>query len=360
MNKYKICVYAIALNESKFVDRWVDSLQEADQIFVLDTGSTDDTVEKLKNRGVTVVSKKITPWRFDVARNESLALIPDDFDICVCVDLDEVFEPGWRQEIEKSWTPETTQLSYNYIWSFDSNGNPGTSFYIQKIHANKKFKWINPVHEILTPINDFQPVITQNDTILVKHYPDLAKSRGSYLPLLELSVDENPENDRNVHYLGREYMYYQRWEDCISTLHKHLKLKSATWPDERAASMRYIARSYAELKREEEAIMWYQKAIIEAPYLREGYTELGMLYYNLKDYQNSIIYLEKALKITEKPKTYICEAFCYNETIYDILSIDYFYLNDMPQAIANAKRALSINPENDRIKANLSMYEKNM
>lgn len=37
----KICVYAIAKNEEQFVDRWVDSMSEADVIVVLDTGSTD-------------------------------------------------------------------------------------------------------------------------------------------------------------------------------------------------------------------------------------------------------------------------------------------------------------------------------
>ena len=46
----KICVYAIAKNEEQFVDRWVDSMSEADVIVVLDTGSTDRTVEKLKAR----------------------------------------------------------------------------------------------------------------------------------------------------------------------------------------------------------------------------------------------------------------------------------------------------------------------
>ena len=40
--------------------------------------------------------------------------------------------------------------------------------------------------------------------ITVNHYPDNSKSRSSYLPLLELSVKENPNNDRNMHYLGRE------------------------------------------------------------------------------------------------------------------------------------------------------------
>lgn len=35
----KIAVYTICKNESAFVDRWVDSMSEADGIYVLDTGS---------------------------------------------------------------------------------------------------------------------------------------------------------------------------------------------------------------------------------------------------------------------------------------------------------------------------------
>ena len=88
MKKLKICVYAISKNEGKFVDRWYNSIKEADKIIVLDTGSTDNTVEKLKKYGVEVHQKEIVPWRFDVARNESLALVPEDYDICICVDLD--------------------------------------------------------------------------------------------------------------------------------------------------------------------------------------------------------------------------------------------------------------------------------
>jgi cytochrome c-type biogenesis protein CcmH/NrfG len=51
---------------------------------------------------------------------------------------------------------------------------------------------------------------------------------------LELSVQEDPNDDRNMHYLGREYMYYKQYQKCIDTLEKHLKLKSATWKDERS------------------------------------------------------------------------------------------------------------------------------
>ena len=99
----KICVYAISKNEEKFVKRWTESMKEADEIYVLDTGSTDNTVKILKENNVHVKIREIIPWRFDVARNESLNLVPLDTDICVCTDLDEVFEKGWRKRLEEAW-----------------------------------------------------------------------------------------------------------------------------------------------------------------------------------------------------------------------------------------------------------------
>ena len=53
----KVVVYAICKNEAKFVDRWMDSMSEADQVVVLDTGSSDGTAEKLKSRGLLCVWK---------------------------------------------------------------------------------------------------------------------------------------------------------------------------------------------------------------------------------------------------------------------------------------------------------------
>ena len=59
----KICVYAISKNEEKFVKRWYESMKEADEIFVLDTGSSDNTVDELRKLGVNVFKKEIIPWR---------------------------------------------------------------------------------------------------------------------------------------------------------------------------------------------------------------------------------------------------------------------------------------------------------
>lgn len=357
MNKYKVCVYAISKNEEKFVSRWVESMKEADEIYVLDTGSTDKTRKQLKKLGVNVKKKIIKPWRFDVARNESLKLLPEDTDICVCTDLDEVFEKGWRKKLENIWDENTTRLAYNYNWSLDKNNNPKVNFYIEKIHNRHDYTWTHPVHEVLTYIGKDKENKKITDDITVNHYPDDQKSRSSYLSLLELSVKEDPEDDRNLHYLGREYMYYGKWNESIDTLIKHLSLPKAVWKDERCASMRFIARCYQNLKRIEEARMWLDKAIKEAPYLRDPYIERALLEYQLNNWKDVEVFCLKALKIKEHQKTYINEIFSWNNTVYDLLSLSYYYQNKKKQALKYIKLALKMEPEDKRLLNNLELIK---
>lgn len=353
MGKLKVVVYAICKNESSFVDRFVDSMNEADEIIVLDTGSTDGTVSKLRNRGVTVYEEEIIPWRFDVARNKSLEKVPLDTDICVCTDLDEVFESGWRNILEKSWTSsKPTRARYNYNWKLDENNLPRVSFYIDKIHQRDGYIWKNPVHEILS-CNFLETFVEV--PITLNHYPDNNKSRGSYLPLLELSVEEDPDNDRNLHYLGREYMFYQKWDECISTLHKHLACKNATWKDERSASMRFLGRAYQSKGYFEESEMWFLNAILEAPYLREGYVELANLYIYLERYEEALEYLKKGEAIYDKSKSYINEEFAWNDTFYDLYSLACFYTGHYKEAICYIKKAIELNPI-DRYQTNLEYF----
>lgn len=354
--KYKIYVYAISKNEEKFIDRWVNSVKEADGIYVLDTGSTDKTVEKLKAKGVVVKKETITPFRFDIARNKSLEMVPNDADICLCIDIDEVLEKGWRKKLEKIWEPNLTRLRYNYIWSFDEYGNPKVNFYSEKIHSKKGYKWTHPVHEILK--YDGTENIKTTDDFTISHYPDKNKSRNSYLPLLELSVKEDPEDDRNMHYLGREYMYYGMYEKSISTLIKHLNLKSATWKDERSASMRFIARDYQNLGRLDEARLWINKAKEETPYLREPYVESALLEYNNENYKEAEKDLEIALKIENPYKSYINEPFCYNGPIYDLLSICKFNTGKTAESLYYVDLAIKEDPNNERLKNNKKLIEK--
>ncbi len=350
----KVCVYAIAKNEEIFAKRWAQNMKEADEIYVLDTGSTDNTVKILEENGVKVFSKIITPWRFDSARNEALMLVPQNADICVSTDLDEVFNVGWRKNMEESWSKETTRLRYRYVWNFNDDGSEGAVFYIDKAHARNGYKWKNPVHEVLVGENE-KIFLAKN--VQLNHYADKNKPRTQYLPLLELAVKEDPENDRNMHYLGREYMFYKMYDKAIETLKKHLKLETAKWNDERCASMRYIAKCYQALNDYTSAYKYYLMAIGEAPYLREPWLDVAIFEYYRQNYIGCIYFIEYALNIKERTDTYITESNSWNSTPYDILSIAYYKIGNIEKAIENVKKAINLSDDN-RLKENLKLYEE--
>ena len=355
----KICVYAIAKNEEQFAQKWMDSMREADGVYVLDTGSTDRTAELLAQYGAAVTTEAIIPWRFDTARNRSLELVPEDADICVCTDLDEVFHPGWRAALEAAWTPGAGQARYRYTWSFLPDGNEGVVFWPEKIHTRHGYCWTHPVHEVLTWIGPGLPGPTITAVgVQLDHHPDPNKSRNQYLPLLELSVQEDPEDDRNMHYLGREYFFHRRWDDCIATLRRHLALPRAVWADERAASMRYIGRAYAAKGEPSEAMRWLLRAVAEAPYLREPACDLAMELYREGNWEGVLFATELALRITERPMSYICEAASWGSLPYDLRCIAFYRTGRMEQAIAEARNAVRLEPENPRLQNNLRLLEE--
>lgn len=360
MNKLKVAVYAICKNESHFVDRWMDSMLEADMVVVADTGSTDDTVERLRARGAHVYQIKVDPWRFDVARNASLSFVPRDVDVCVNTDLDEVLEPGWREKLEQAWTPQATRLKYQYTWGFHPDGSRGLTFWYEQIHSRTGFRWKNPVHEDLQYCGSEPEHYVWASDLFLNHYPDLTKSRGQYLPLLELSIREDPANDRNMHYLGREYMFYGMWDQCIETLHKHLQMPTALWKDERAASMRFIARSYEAKGNIDEAKSWLCKAIAEAPYLREAYVEMAKLAYKQQDWPCIYHMVEAALRITHKPATYLNESFAWDFTLYDLGALSCYYLGMRQKSYEYAKHAVAMEPHDERLQNNLKLIQENV
>lgn len=349
----KIAVYAIAKNEEQFIQRWYDSVKEADYVCVLDTGSTDNTVNMLKSCGAIVESKIISPWRFDVARNESLKIIPEDANILVCVDLDEIIQPGWAEIIRNEF--KGTRGKYRYIWSHNEDGSPGVEFYSDKIHV-KGYEWVNPVHEVLKTNMDESYCFLN---IRIDHYPDHTKSRSNYLPLLELAIQEDPENDRNMHYLGREYMFHGQYDKAIETLEKHINMPSAVWDAERAASMRFIARCKIMQGDKEAGELWYNRAIAEAPQYREGWYETCKIMYHAKRWKSCIFYGERCIEIMQKPLSYICEAEAWGPRVYDMLSMAYWHTGRILKAVEAAERALSYG-EDKRIRENLKIMQNHV
>lgn len=353
----KVYVYAICKNEEAFAEKWMASMGEADGVVVCDTGSTDGTAEKLRSLGAFVYHIVVDPWRFDVPRNVSMDLVPADADICVCTDLDEILEPGWREKLERVWTPGVTHVRYMYTWSFNADGTRGHTFWYEKIHARKGYRWVHPVHEVLRYTGDVPEKWVNAPDIQLNHYPDPTKSRGQYLPLLELSHKENPQDHSTTFWLGREYMYRGQYDLAIQTLQAHLALPNG-WDMERCASMRYIARCLQAKGDMTGAKQWLYRAIAECPATREPYTDMARLGYALSDWPLTYSMAETALRITEKPVSYLSEAGSWDASPCDLGAIAGYRIGLYSRSRELAQQACALCPNDLRLKKNLALIEE--
>jgi len=352
MKTLKICVYAISKNEEQFVERFCVAAKDADLIMIADTGSTDKTVELAEANGARVHSICVTPWRFDIARNSALSLIPRDIDICISLDLDEELQPGWREEIERVWHDGSTRLRYKFDWGC------GIIFYYEKIHARHGYRWHHPCHEYPTP-DRIEEKWAHTDMLLAIHKPDPTKSRGQYLDLLRVSIEEDPFCPRNAFYYCRELSFHGHWVDAIIQGHRYLNLPKATWPNERCYAMRTMGRCYAELNQPDSAREWFTKAANEAPDTREPWCELAMLEYRHGNWQACYDAATRALQITNRELVYTVDPAVWGSQPHDLAGIAAWNLGMKDIAIEQAQLAVDKEPMDERLKANLTLYTSN-
>jgi len=343
----KIAIAAISKNEAQFVRRFCESAKDADLISIADTGSDDDTVAIAKECGAEVHNICISPWRFDHARNAGLALLPKDIDVVISLDLDEVLQPGWREEIERVWVKgETTRLRYKFDWGC------GISFYYEKIFAKHGYSFHHPVHEYPRPDGRITEVYAQTDMLLVSHHPDPDKSRGQYMPLLELAVKEDPHCPRNAFYHARELTFYGRWEEAITALNRYLAMPEANWANERCYAMRLLGKAHDELGKGWEALKWHRLAVAEAPGTREPWVELSMLTYRHGMWAESYAAAKSALQIKDKQLVYTMDPSVWGEKPWDLASIAAWNLGLRDEAIHHLDEAIKLAPDDARLLSN--------
>jgi glycosyltransferase involved in cell wall biosynthesis len=275
----KIAVYTIALNEEKHVERWYNSVKDADYILIADTGSTDRTVEIAKSLGINVFNISIKPWRFDTARNVALALLPNDIDMCVSLDMDEVISEGWRESLEQTTGNQITYVFYN-----DEN------FVNNRIHARHGFVWKYLMHEGIVPdrtemIDEFSPGIE------VTHVPDRDKPRTQYLQLLKDALAENPDVGRYYRYLTKALEAEGQFEEAEKY---YLKVLGITdFPNEDAA---HVYKKLSEIIPEKTG-EYLLLCLQTAPHRREPYYYIAKWYAEHERWQECLSWCNEALKI---------------------------------------------------------------
>ncbi|HEY5106218.1 MAG TPA: glycosyltransferase [Caulobacteraceae bacterium] len=353
----KIAVYAICLNEEKFAERFVASARGADLILVADTGSTDRTVAILEGLGVEVRHIRIKPWRFDDGRNAALALLPDDIDVCVSLDLDTVLSEGWRAALEAAWTPETNRAYYTEIWGRHPDGQP-RRFLNNRIHARHGVRWKGPCHECVVPDRTEEKAVVV-EGLTIEQFADPDKSRAQYLPLLELAAKEAPHEPRQAHYYGRELYFHNRYREAIAEFERYLALPNKPFVSERNGTLRLLAQCHEALGEGVQALRWFQAAVNEAPQLRGPWIDLAWAFYQRQAWQACWEAALRAIAIAPGSTEYGDES---NSGVLpeDLACICGWRLGHRRQALEFGRRALALAPTVERLAANVAKMEREL
>ncbi len=355
--RMRVAVYAIALNEVRHVARFLESCAGADLVVVADTGSTDGTMEALQAGGAVVHSIGIVPWRFDMARNAALALVPTTIDVCIALDIDEVLSPGWRAVFDAQWKPGATRGHYLYAWSHRPDGSPAVEFWSDKIHSRGGHTWRHPCHEALYPDR-----LTESHVyfkgLRVDHWPDPGKSRGQYLPLLQAAAAEDPHSPRNAYYLGREYAGRKQFAEAEAELLRYLALPGATWAEQNSAAMRLLAKCRTGQGDPAGALDWLRRAAEAAPQRREAWLDLADALYERRDWAGCHAAATRALATPAAPTAVMNDPRTTGAHPHDLASFAAWQLGRREEALRHAEEALSLAPDDARLQANVARIRR--
>lgn len=349
----KIAVYTIALDEEKHVRRWYESAKDADLLLIADTGSSDGTVRVAEKLGVKVFRVEVNPWRFDVARNASLALVPNDYDICIQLDMDEILPKGWRAKVEKAWNEGNIWPIYKHVTSRNSSGEARHFQEYFKIHPRKDFYWKYPIHEVVVPKEGTKFKRAPID-LEIDHVKDLSKSRGSYLPLLESAVQEMPNDWRMSHYLAREYWYQKDWLKVLQTAEKALKIIGG-WDVERASTCMWASESALQLGFLDWAADWARRGTEEASNFYETWHWRAHICHLQNKWEECFEFSEKILTLNRQ-NHHLVKPEVWEWWGFDLMALSAHQTNRSSEAVYFGKRALSANPDDKRLLKNLDFY----
>lgn len=374
MVPYKIAVYTICKNEVSNVDKWVNSMLEADYLCVLDTGSTDGTWERfteLQNKypkKIILSRAEIKPWRFDVARNASMKLIPKEADFCVCTDLDEILAPGWGDKFREAWDKSNKhRLWYKYAWSHNEDGTPARVFWYDKCHDNSgHWYWKYPVHETLTWDGsegyDGGGGTSVSDDIWLHHYPLPKEGRTSYLPLLEMRAEENPDDYYGLIYLAHEYYYSEKKEKCLGFIEKTVMPRISDKDMYYCKTDLYMfkGKCHVDLGKLDEAVIDFKQGIAQTPEFRDNYLELAKVYLMQKKYNEAINIINEAFLKSRRLYSWLEWDKAWTSEPADLLCLAYYYIGAKHTALMYARLAYQEDTGDLRLKDNLERLEQEL
>ena len=250
----KISVVMIVKNEEKCLERCLKSIKDVDEIIILDTGSTDGTIEIAKKYTDKVFINEYK-WKDSFADARNYALKKATGDWVLSIDADEWLEENGINKIRKGveFAEVHNQLTINCIMVANIALD---EFYFPRLFKRcKEIYWKGAAHNYLNHTDDNKSDIRITYSYSAAH--ELDKDRT--LRILSEELKKNPKCIRETFYLAREYWYRKDYKNAIKWYKDYLK--RANWAPEMAEANLMIAKSYQNLNKIDKAKDYCLQAI---------------------------------------------------------------------------------------------------
>ncbi len=219
-NDIKITVCIICKDEEVMIWKCLESIKWADEIIVLDTGSTDKTMSIAKQYTPHVFyddyyyNKKTKTFDFWWARNECKSFTWNQW--ILSLDCDEELITEWWIEKMKEMIRNNPEADAIWIklWNWWS------AYCTNPRLFKKELDWQWVIHETVCPKNRV------DSDIVIKYWTSPTHHTDPELDMriLEQEHIKEPNNTRIMYYLGREYFYHKKYEQAKEILEKYIKI----------------------------------------------------------------------------------------------------------------------------------------
>lgn len=164
----KLTLSMIVKNEEKYLRECLLSIKDVvDEIVLIDTGSSDNTIKIAEEFGAKIYS---FTWINDFSAARNFALGKSTGDWILYLDADERLDYNSISEIKKNMESKALLACYCTITSYDSEGSRDNSIRYPRFFANSpEIKFTGKVHEQIEPSLVQNKYHLSNSNILIHH-----------------------------------------------------------------------------------------------------------------------------------------------------------------------------------------------
>lgn len=261
----KVSYAFIVKNEEDHLENALKSIEGADEIVIVDTGSTDRTLE---------IARKYTdkifefPWIDDFAAARNFAISKCTGDWVQSIDADH-----WMLSSVEEVRAEAERAEkegHASVWVASVSNGELFSHYSTTLFKREGAFWTGKVHEYLTPRPTFYSTVRKATGYSINHKRDPDRN----LRILLSYKDKGP---RQLFYLGREYYERRMYREAIHTLRNFLQV--GTWDAEIAEARLTIARCHWFTGNGNEARAECTKVVVLNPMFKEALLFMATLHH---------------------------------------------------------------------------------